>query len=148
MPLDTNLVHSMWRMVCTHVLKINKGIPIDELCYIGHTSCVLCPTVMKYNAKVNSKRQQRAFDALWSDDYIRNVSSKRGLTSENDLGDLLDGLFREYGMPRSLKEVGVEGQEKLEILSVRSLEDPWCRTNPIPLNTPEQVMSILKLVEA
>ncbi|KAH8810642.1 putative Fe-containing alcohol dehydrogenase [Xylogone sp. PMI_703] len=113
----------------------------------GVTSCVLSPSVMKYNSKVNWKRQQLAFDALWSDGYIRETLSKRSITSDNDLGDLLDGLFREYGVPRSLKEVGVEGEEKLSILAVRSLEDPWCRTNPIPLISPEQVLEILKMAE-
>lgn len=102
---------------------------------------------MKYNADANAKRQQRAFDALWSDTYIRETLSKRGLTSQNDLGDLLDGLFREYGMPRSLREVGVEGEDNITTLAVRSLEDPWCRTNPIPLTTAEQVYKILKQVE-
>ena len=113
----------------------------------GHTSCVLCPSVMKYNAKANAARQQHAVDALWSDAYIRQTLSKRGLTAQNDLGDLLDGLFREYGMPRTLKEVGVQGEANLQTLAVRSLEDPWCRTNPIPLTTSEQVMAILKTVE-
>lgn len=102
---------------------------------------------MKYNRRVNAERQQLAFDALWSDEYIRETLAKRNLTSENDLGDLLDGLFREYGVPRSLKEVGVEGEEKLKTLAVRSLEDPWCRTNPIPLTTADQVLEILKMVE-
>lgn len=101
----------------------------------------------KYNAKVNAARQQRAFNALWSDKYIRRKLSGRGLTTQNDLGDLLDGLFREYGMPRSLREVGVSGSENLNILAVKSLEDPWCRTNPRPLTTPNQVMTILREVE-
>ncbi|EXJ66854.1 uncharacterized protein A1O5_10049 [Cladophialophora psammophila CBS 110553] len=113
----------------------------------GYTSCILCPSVMKCNAKVNAARQQRAIDILWSDSYIRQALSKRGLTAQNDLGDLLDGLFREYGMPRTLKEVGVEGEANLQTLAVRSLKDPWCRTNPIPLTTLEQVINILNTVE-
>ncbi|OAL32864.1 hypothetical protein AYO20_07655 [Fonsecaea nubica] len=115
----------------------------------GHTSCVLCPTVMKYNASVNGHRQQRALNALWSDPYIREtLETHCNLTqSSADLGDVLDALFRQFGMPRTLKEVGVEGQEKLTDLARKCLEDPWCRTNPIPLVTEEQVMKILKLVE-
>ena len=103
---------------------------------------------MKYNAKVNGHRQQRALAALWSDDYIRETLEHRGLQqSSADLGDLLDGLFREFGMPRTLKEVGVEGDNTLGLLAERCLEDPWCRTNPVPLTTKEQVMEILRLVE-
>jgi alcohol dehydrogenase class IV len=115
----------------------------------GHTSCVLCPSVMKYNARVNANRQQRALNALWSDSYIRQSLESQGNLRESsaDLGDALDAIFREFCMPRTLKEVGVEGDEKLRELARKCLEDPWCRTNPIPLLTEEQVMEILKMVE-
>ncbi|RFU30224.1 hypothetical protein B7463_g6113, partial [Scytalidium lignicola] len=156
-------VKDAWENVGKHefeelISSLCRGIHLGASYALGHqlgtmnvahgvTSCVLSPAVMKYNARVNAEHQQHAFDALWSDEYIRETLSKRNLTSENDLGDLLDGLFREYGMPRSLKEVGVEGEEKLNILAVKSLEDPWCRTNPIPLITSEQVLEILRMVE-
>ncbi|RVX71865.1 hypothetical protein B0A52_04264 [Exophiala mesophila] len=115
----------------------------------GHTSCVLCPTVMKYNARVNAHRQQRALDALWSDNYIREtLETRRNLRqSSADLGDVLDAIFRELGMPRTLQDVGVEGEDKLKELAKKSLEDMWCRTNPIPLETEGQIMEILRLVE-
>ncbi|KEF56407.1 uncharacterized protein A1O9_07988 [Exophiala aquamarina CBS 119918] len=114
----------------------------------GHTSCVLCPTVMKYNAVVNASRQQLALDALWSDAYIRQILESRGLRqSKADLGDVLDGLFRDFGMPRTLKEVGVEGEETLQLLAERSLEDMWCRTNPVPLTTTAQILEVLRTVE-
>lgn len=104
---------------------------------------------MKYNARVNAHRQQRALDALWSDPYIRETLEDRGNLKESsaDLGDVLDAIFREFGMPRTLKEVGVEGEEKLKELARKCLEDPWCRTNPVPLLTEEQVMEILTMVE-
>jgi alcohol dehydrogenase class IV len=103
---------------------------------------------MKYNARVNAHRQRRALDALWSDEYIRSTLVRRGLEqSAAHLGDLLDGLFREFLMPRTLKEVGVQGEEMLQLLAERCLEDPWCRTNPIPLTTKEQVLEILRQVE-
>lgn len=103
---------------------------------------------MKYNAPVNGQCQQRALDTLWSDSYVSQTLKNRGLTpSSSDLGDVLDALFREFGMPRTLKEVGVEGDERLVELAKKSLEDPWCRTNPIPLVSEEQVMKILKMVE-
>jgi alcohol dehydrogenase class IV len=114
----------------------------------GHTSCVLCPAVMKFNAPINGHLQQRALDAAWADEYLRQTLEGRGLQqSSADLGDVLDGLFREFGMPRSLQEVGVHGSDQLELLAERCLEDPWCRTNPIPLTTKEQVLDILNRVE-
>lgn len=114
----------------------------------GHTSCALCPTVMKYNAVVNASRRQLALDALWSDAYVRQIFESRGLEqSKADLGDVLDTLFRGFGMPRTLKEVGVEGEETLQLLAERSLEDMWCRINPVPLTTKEQILEILRTVE-
>lgn len=74
--------------------------------------------------------------------YIREV-----LQGRKDLGDLLDGLSRGFGMLTSLKEVGVEGEEKLKTLSLLTMEDLWCRTNPCPLTQPSQVMDILEVIE-
>lgn len=107
------------------------------------------PAVAKYNARVNKVRQALAQDAIWSSEYVSQVLSRRGLShATNDLGDTLDGLFREYGMPRTLKEVGVEGDDQLQQLANRSLTDIWCATNPIPLTTEAQVLEILRVVEA
>ena len=50
-------------------------------------------------------------------------------------------------MPRTLKQVGVEGGDKLRKLAEQSLEDPWCRTNPMPPTRPEQVLETLRQVE-
>lgn len=103
---------------------------------------------MKYNASANAHRQKRALDTLWGDPYIRDVLERRGLIhSQCDLGDTLHELFGELGVPRTLKDVGVSGEQQLETLAQRSLEDPWCRTNPISLTRPEQVMEILRMVE-
>lgn len=120
----------------------------DSLWRSGHTSCILMPAVMKYNARANSSRQQLAVDAIWSDEYIAQVLTDRGLSAQkSDLGDTLDGLFREFGMPRTLREVGVEGEENLQILAERSLADIWCVSNPVPLTTEAQVLEILRMVE-
>lgn len=62
-----------------------------------------------------------------------------------DLGDVLDALFRELGMPRSLGDFGI-GRDKLDGLAVNSLKDRWCRSNPVPLNEKEQVLEILEMV--
>ena len=50
-------------------------------------------------------------------------------------------------MPRTLREVGVAGDDKLRKLAEQSLEDPWCRTNPITLTRAEQALEILRQVE-
>lgn len=112
----------------------------------GHTSCVLCPWVMRYNKSVNEPQQKKALDAIWGcGEPVAEILKRRGLSRETaDLSDVLDAVFRELGMPRSLKEVGV-GEDKFEELAIKSLEDRWAQTNPIPLVKKEQVIEILNL---
>lgn len=112
----------------------------------GETSCIVLPAVCKYNEKVNSEQQRRVRDVLWEEDVVAEVLTKRGLAREKaDLGDVLDAIVRELGMPRSLKEVGV-GEDKLDKLAENSLHDPMCAGNPIPLKGKEQVMEILRMI--
>ncbi|OJJ06217.1 hypothetical protein ASPVEDRAFT_139744 [Aspergillus versicolor CBS 583.65] len=114
----------------------------------GETSCILLPAVCKYNAKynANNERQSRLRDFLLKQPILEKVSESRGLNKETaDLGDVLDALFRELGMPRSLGEVGV-GRDQLDGLAQNSLHDRWCRTNPVPLNEKAQVLEILEQV--
>lgn len=116
----------------------------------GETSCILLPAVCKYNAAHNANvpRQKRVFDFLTSHPIVAEVLKSHGVdVSKADLGDVLDAVIRDLGMPRSLKEVGVEGHEKLDKLAAHSLHDRWCKTNPVPLKEKEQVWEILKLVE-
>lgn len=112
----------------------------------GETSCILLPAVCKFNRKVNEDKQKGVEEILWGDKEVKEVLVKRGLREgKNDLGDCLDAVFRELGMPRSLGEMSVrEGQ--FEKLAEHSLKDRWCVTNPIPLREKEQVMEILKMV--
>jgi alcohol dehydrogenase class IV len=76
------------------------------------------------------------------------VLSKRGLSSNsNDLGDALDGLFREYDMPRTLKEVGVEGDKKFQEIAIHNLTEAWCQTNFISITSKDQVLEISNFVK-
>ena len=111
----------------------------------GETSCILLPAVMKWNSRVNSEKQQKVLDILWSEETIATVLKRRGLQEKADLGDVLDTIFRELNTPRTLKEVGI-GRESLEALAEGSLNDRWCKTNPIPLVQKGQVLEILEMV--
>ncbi|KAI6907914.1 general substrate transporter [Hortaea werneckii] len=83
----------------------------------GETSCILLPAVLKYNARVNAKKQERMKAALWDEPSVSSVLEQRGLTkSSSDLADALDAVLRELGMPRSLKEKGVGEDRLLEYL--------------------------------
>ena len=113
----------------------------------GETSCVLLPAVMRYNKRVNAAEQQKVLDVLWGlGEDVGAVLHERGLRrAEADLADVLDALFRELGLPRSLKEVGV-GRGQLGALAEGSLRDRYCGSNPVPLREKGQVLEILEMV--
>ncbi|KAJ5677676.1 uncharacterized protein N7477_003309 [Penicillium maclennaniae] len=114
----------------------------------GETSCILLPAVCKFNAKYNSNRdrQARVREFLIQDPVVSEVLRARNVNSETaDLGDILDAVIREIGMPRSLSDVKV-GRDKLDALAAHSLHDRWCQTNPVPLKEKEQVLEILEMV--
>ncbi|CAD6572299.1 MAG: hypothetical protein ASARMPREDX12_005100 [Alectoria sarmentosa] len=111
----------------------------------GETSCVLLPAVCKYNERVNAEQQRRVLDILWSEEAVMSVLRSAGVEREkSDLGDALDALFKALGMPRTLDEVGI-ARDRFESLAVGSLDDRWCKTNPIPLTRREQVLEILEM---
>lgn len=114
----------------------------------GETSCILLPAVCKFNAKhgANREQQERVRQFLVRNGEVARVLRDRGVdASKADLGDVLDAVIRELGMPRSLKEVGV-GRDALDDLAANSLHDRWCRTNPVPLTDKKQVLEILEMV--
>jgi len=134
------------------------GVPLGASHGIGHqlgplgvghgeTSCILLPAVCKYNVSANAERQALASNILWSDEDVSAVLRARGLVQgEADLGDALDAVVRELGLPRTLKDVKVEGDETVHKLAQNSLQDHWCVTNPRPLKEEAEVMKILDMV--
>lgn len=111
----------------------------------GQTSCILLPSVMKYNASVNSERQKIIIDKLWSEADVARILVKHGLVQgEVDAGDMLRAIFDELEMPRSLESVGVS-RDQWDRLAHNSLADAFCRANVVPLSRPEQVKDILEM---
>lgn len=114
----------------------------------GHTSCILLPAVCKWNARqnvANVERQELMAKVFWDMDVARKRFEAQGLEQgKADLGDLIDAVARELGMPRSLEEVGV-GRDKFEALAVNSLEDLCTKANPAKIDKKEQVLEILDM---
>lgn len=114
---------------------------------VGHreTSCILLPSVLKYNASANSQRQKIIMDKLWSEPEVARVLEKHGLfEGKVDAGDMLRAIFDELDMPRSLEAVGV-GRHQWDRLASNSLADGFCHANVIPLLQPQQVRHILEM---
>src|SRR5262249_28458935 len=65
----------------------------------GHTSCIMLPSVMRWNKPANADRQA-------------TVAAAMGQPGR-EAGDVLDDFIRGLGMPRSLGEVKV-GQEHFD----------------------------------
>lgn len=93
----------------------------------GETSCILLPSVCKYNSADPTalEHQHRTLSVLWSLPCVASVLEARGLKRDTaDLSTVLDGVFRELGMPRSLREVGIDPTDEfLEKLAEMSLTD-------------------------
>jgi len=96
----------------------------------GHTSCIMLPSVMRWNRPANADRQ-----AL--------ISAAMGHPGK-DAGDVLDQFIRGLGMPRSLSDVKI-GREHFDRIAKQAMGTPWVPRNPRPIPTPAEVKEILEL---
>jgi maleylacetate reductase len=96
----------------------------------GYTSCVMLPSVMRWNKQANAERQAM-------------VSAAMGHPGE-DAADLLDTFIRELGMPRSLQDVRI-GPEHFDRIAEQAMGTPWIPRNPRKIDGPAQVREILVL---
>lgn len=96
----------------------------------GHTSCIMLPSVMRWNKSINAERQ-----AL--------VSIAMGEPGK-DAGDVLDRFIASLGMPRSLSAVKI-GREHFDRIAREAMGTPWVPRNPRPIAGPAQVREILEL---
>jgi maleylacetate reductase len=96
----------------------------------GHTSCVMLPAVLKWNAVVNADRQRALSIAMGS--------------PEREASDLVAELVRALDQPTSLRDVNIK-REDLEKIANRSLGYGPVKTNPRPVRTAADLMEILEL---
>jgi maleylacetate reductase len=106
-----------------HILGGSANVPH------GHTSCVMLPYVLDYNASVNGARQREVAAALGQP----NTPPAR----------ILDSFIRNLGMPRTLRDVKIE-ESDLPRLAKNCMLDDWTHSNPRPISSPAEVMEILK----
>ena len=106
-----------------HILGGSAGVPH------GHTSCVTLPHVLDYNKSVNADRQHLVAGALG--------------TPDTSASETIDRLIRGLGMPRSLREVGID-RDDLPRLADNCMLDDWTFSNPRRISSPDQIMEILE----
>ena len=86
----------------------------------GHTSCIMLPSVMRWNKSANGPRQAMVAAAMGQ--------------PAMDAGDVLDAFIRGLDMPRSLHEVKV-GREHFDRIARQAMGTPWVPRNPRPIFT-------------
>lgn len=96
----------------------------------GHTSCVLLPSVLRYNRPANGEQQKRVAAAM----------GRPNDEAADALGDLIAAL----GLPRTLREVGVK-KEHYDFIANGAMQNMMVRSNPRPIGSPDEVKEILDL---
>jgi len=96
----------------------------------GHTSCVMLPAVLKWNAAVNADRQAALSAAMGRPDVAA--------------GELVGALVKALGQPSTLRELGID-RDQFEEIARRALGYQPVRTNPRPIRSEEDVLQILEL---
>jgi maleylacetate reductase len=96
----------------------------------GHTSCIMLPSVMRWNKPVNAERQMLVAAAMGQPD--------------GDAADLLDHFIGGLGMPRSLSAVKI-GPDQFDRIAEGAMNTAWIPHNPRPISGPAQVREILEL---
>lgn len=96
----------------------------------GYTSCVMLPSVLRWNSQDNAERQALVAAAM----------GKPG----KDAADVLDDFIRSLGMPRSLRDVRIEPSQ-FERIAELAMATPWIPRNPRRIDSPAQVREILLL---
>lgn len=107
-----------------HQLGAVAGVPH------GHTSCVLLPSVLRWNADVNHEQQQ-----------IVSAAFRRG---DEPAADIIADFVAVLEQPSSLRDVGVR-EDQLDVIAEGSLENMMVRSNPRPIKTAAQIREILDM---
>ena len=105
-----------------HVLGGTAGVPH------GYTSCVMLPHVLRFNEPVTADRQGWISEALGRPD--------------EKAADALSALIAGLGLPRTLRDVGVQPGQ-LDEIAAGSMHDRWVHTNPRKIEGPAAVRALL-----
>lgn len=96
----------------------------------GHTSCVMLPAVLRWNAAVNADRQQALSEAMGQ--------------PARPAHELVAELIARLGLPGTLRAVGLR-HDQLDELATRALAYPPVQANPRPIRSAADVREILDL---
>jgi maleylacetate reductase len=141
-PEDTesrlDLQFGMWLSIGAGTSGVGTGAShgighvLGAACHVphGHTSCVMLPSVLRWNLLANGDRQKRVSEAFGR--------------PEVPAADLVQSLVKALGLPGRLSEVGV-GRDRFREVAEKSMHDRAVLNNPRPIKGPADVMEILEL---
>ena len=104
----------------------------------GEANAILLPHTMRYNLDACADRQRLIAEA---------IGVAEGGMSDEEAGlaaaDAVDGLCRELGLPRTLREAGVP-EDGLEYIAAATLHDRSLSSNPKPVRDAGPIMEVLR----
>lgn len=107
-----------------HQLGAVAGVPH------GHCSCVMLPSVLRYNLLVNGDRQALVSEAM----------GRPGVPA----GDVIEEYVKSLGQPARLRDVGVK-KDQFDAIAAGSLENMMVRSNPRSIENADQIREILEM---
>ncbi|MGE5150853.1 MAG: iron-containing alcohol dehydrogenase [Rhodospirillaceae bacterium] len=133
-----NLQFGMWLSIGAGTSGVGVGAShgighvLGAACHVphGHTSCVMLPSVLRWNLPANADRQKRVSEAFGKPD--------------TPAANLVANLVATLGLPRRLADVGV-GKDRFREIAEKSMHDRAVLNNPRPIKGPAEVMEILEL---
>ncbi len=96
----------------------------------GYTSCVMLPSVLRWNAPANAQRQALVSDAMGQ--------------PGQPAAEVVAAFIAALGMPRTLKDVGIT-EDMFERIAEAALLDYCLYTNPRKVGGTADVVDILRL---
>jgi alcohol dehydrogenase class IV len=107
-----------------HQLGAVAGVPH------GHTSCVMLPSVLRWNRSATAERQA----------MIARAMGRSGIDAEQAVRHLV----HELGQPGTLQDVGVR-REHFPAIAKGAMQNMMVRSNPRPISSEADVLDILEL---
>ena len=105
-----------------HALGADAGVPH------GITSCVLLPTVMRYNAAACPAQMAEIAAALGQ--------------PEQPAADQVEALIASLGLPTRISQLGLD-RSRLAVIAQKGMANPWVHTNPQPIRDVGQLEALL-----
>jgi alcohol dehydrogenase class IV len=96
----------------------------------GHCSCVMLPSVLRWNRSVNAQQQATVAQAMG--------------VKDDDAATAVATLVETLGQPGRLRDVGVS-RDHYEAIAAGAMQNVFVRSNPRPITDPKQIEEILDM---